>query len=416
MRINRLSDKQRMIAEFANDPNKRYLICDGAVRSGKTICMGIAFIMWAMAHHDGCDYAICGKTVANAERNVVLPLMQIDGLKRYLRYSRSLHCLTVSVNGRTNRFYLFGGKDESSYELIQGITLAGVLLDEVALMPRSFVDQALARTLTFSDRKVWFNCNPESQLHWFNTEWIQPTDNGERDDVTHIHFLMSDNPIMTERMIEDASAMFSGVFYQRYIQGLWVMADGLIYDMFDRDRHTGKAPETEGEYYVSCDYGIQNATVFLLWRKEKGTQRWCCLNEYYYSGRNSQLQKTVDGHADGLEQMLDGIVPKAIIIDPSASALIVELRKRKYHVLSANNDVLDGISDVSTMLRNDRIFIDSKCKYTIEEFGVYCWDKKAADRGEDRPIKENDHCMDAVRYMVKTKRLIKPKKEYVSLF
>lgn len=408
----RISDKQKLIMAF---PYTKYdaLICDGSIRAGKTCIMMWAFVDWAMRCFSGCRFAICGKTVDSCIKNVIDPFVAMTLTKeRYaLKWRRSDHILELRRGGNVNIFEVFGGKDESSYALIQGRTLAGVLLDEVALMPRSFVEQALARC-SVEGSKFWFNCNPDSAQHWFNTEWILKA---KDHNAMHLHFTLDDNPGLSEKIRERYRSMYAGVFYKRYILGLWVMAEGLVYDMFDADRHTGSAAETEGDYYVSCDYGIQNATVFLLWRKEKGSNRWVCLREYYYSGRNSQIQKTVNQHADGLREMLGDISPRAIIIDPSASALIVELRKRKYHVISADNDVIDGISDVSTMLRNDRLLFDPRCRHTIEEFGIYCWDRKAADRGEDRPVKEFDHCMDAVRYMVRTKKLIRDRKEYVPI-
>lgn len=400
-----LSEKQKKIWQFAFN-SKKYLICDGAVRSGKTVMMSCAFIMSAMDKYENCNFAICSKTIATAERNILKPLITSKWLKYEMVYHRNGRFLTVRLGNRVNNFYLFGGKDEASYTLVQGITLSGALLDEVALMPKSFVEQVIARTLTFEDAKIWFNCNPAGQLHWFNQEWILPADKGELKRTDHIHFLMSDNPIMTKSAIQEASRIYSGVFYQRYILGLWVAAEGLVYDMFDNVRHTG-LPETEGEYYVSSDFGIQNATVFLLWQKVKNEDKWCLLKEYYYSGRDERRQKTVAELVEGLINMLDGIVPRQIIIDPSAAALIVELRKKGFHTREAVNDVVDGIADVSTMLQTDRLIINPNCKNTLNEFGVYCWDEKAADRGLDVPVKANDHAMDAVRYFVKTQKLVK---------
>jgi PBSX family phage terminase large subunit len=334
--------------------------------------------------------------------------MSVAGFKDKCKYKRLERCMEVTINGRTNRFYAFGGKDESSYQLIQGLTIAGALLDEVALMPRSFVEQCLARTLTYENKKIWFNCNPESRMHWFNQEWIIPTDKGEKNGVTHLHFMMHDNPIMTDEAIRQAEGMFSGIFYKRYILGEWVMAEGLIYDMFDQDYHVLKTePQTEGDYFVSSDFGIQNATTFLLWRRERASNRWICINEYYYSGRENKRQKTVSELVQGLAEMLDGIEPRVVIVDPSAAALIEELHRKGYRTQKADNDVLDGISDVSTMLRNNNLAIVRNCRHTIEEFEMYAWDNKAAERGEDKPIKDFDHCMDAVRYFVKTRKLVR---------
>jgi PBSX family phage terminase large subunit len=208
-------------------------------------------------------------------------------------------------------------------------------------------------------------------------------------------------------MIERTKAMYSGVFYDRYIRGLWVIAEGLIYPMFDPKRHVfHETPETEGDYYVSSDFGIQNATVFLLWRRVKGEKTWAALDEYYYSGREESRQKTVSELADGLKKMLGDIDPRRIIVDPSAAALIAELRKNGYHTQAAVNDVLNGISDVCTMLNDGNLIFSEKCKNAIKEFGLYLWDEKAAERGEDAPVKTNDHAMDSIRYFVKTMRLV----------
>lgn len=230
MKISRLSKKQKQILKFIDDPCDT-LICDGAVRSGKTIVMIYAFIIWAMEYFNKTNFAVCGKTVSNAERNIVRPFMQIEQCTYSLSYKVSTRMLTVKCGKKENYFYLFGGKDESSYALIQGLTLAGVLFDEVALMPQSFVDQAIARTLSYANAKIWFNCNPESPNHWFYKEWIT---NEERE-YKHLHFLMNDNPILTKKEIQRAESLFTGVFYDRYIRGMWVRAEGVIFPEFAND-------------------------------------------------------------------------------------------------------------------------------------------------------------------------------------
>lgn len=406
MRIEKLSKKQKRLMKWAFMPStrERYkaIVCDGAVRSGKTICMVTAFILWAMRYFDGQNFGICGKTVASAERNIIVPAQEIDDLTTFfqLRYRKSDHVLVVSGNGRENRFYVFGGKDESSYALVQGITLAGVLLDEVALMPKSFVDQAIARTLSIPASKLWFNCNPESPGHWFFKEWVQQP---EEKNALHLHFRMEDNPIMTPEAIADAERMYSGVFYQRYILGLWVAAEGRIYDCFDPAQHIlAELPELAGSCYVSCDYGTQNATVFLLWQRERGSERWICLREYYYSGREKKRQKTDKEFAADLGRWLDGVSPRSIVVDPSAASFIAELRQAGYAVQKADNEVLDGIRLVSARLQAGELLFSDVCRHTAEEFQAYVWDEKAAEHGEDKPVKTNDHCMDAVRYFVST--------------
>lgn len=398
------SKKQLQILAF---PKSDYdaLICDGSIRAGKTSVMSVSFILWGMQNFNGKNFGICSKTIRTAERNIIRPLLAMSFLRRRfnIRYIQGER-LEVSNGKHTNTFYIFGGKDASSYQLIQGITLAGVLLDEVALMPRSFVDQALARC-SITGRKFFFNCNPEAQLHWFNQEWIlQP----EKHNALHLHFTLDDNPSLDESIKEAYRSMYSGVFYQRYIEGLWVSTEGVIYsDMFDPKENVIKAADAEkmlfeGEPYVSCDFGIQNATVFLLWRKVAGEQRYICTKEFYYSGRDEKRQMTVSELVDGLKTMLNGISPKCVIVDPSASALKVELRKKGFKVMDAKNEVLNGIANTGKLLQDRKLMFSDACSHTIDEFSLYMWDDKASERGEDIPIKENDHAMDALRYFVST--------------
>lgn len=254
MRIKTLSEKQRQIFRFAQSADYA-LICDGAVRSGKTVAMLAAFMLWAMGNFNNTNFALCGKTVQATERNLLNPLRQIQGLPYRYKYKISTKTLTVTCGGVENVFYLFGGKDESSYALIQGLTLAGVLFDEVALMPRSFVEQAIARTLSYAEAKLWFNCNPDSPTHWFYQEWIQTPRTG----VRHIHFLMRDNPILTEKEIEKAAMMFSGVFYDKYIKGLWVRAEGIVFPDFanNPEKYIVQASEVPKRFrWVDCGFDI----------------------------------------------------------------------------------------------------------------------------------------------------------------
>lgn len=395
-----ISPKQKKILAF---PYSGYdaLICDGAVRSGKTSIMMIAFVDWAMREFSGQRFGICGKTVDSATKNIIVPYISMSYAKeRYtLRWRRSDKLLEVKRGAVTNWFEVFGGKDESSFMLIQGRTLAGVLLDEVALMPESFVNQALARC-SVDGAKLWFSCNPSSPQHWFYTGWIKR--HRERN-ALYLHFAMTDNPSLSKKTLEMYQSMYSGVFYQRYILGLWVAAEGRIYDCFDPARHVlSKLPELTGSCYVSCDYGTQNATVFLLWQRERGTDRWVCTREYYYSGRDQKRQKTDSEFSSDLGKWLDGAVPRAVVVDPSAASFIAELRKAGYSVKKADNDVLYGIRQVSTRLQSGELLFSSACVHTEEEFQTYVWDEKSCARGIDKPVKDNDHCMDAVRYFVST--------------
>ncbi|MDE6956819.1 MAG: PBSX family phage terminase large subunit [Lachnospiraceae bacterium] len=394
------------------------IIADGAIRSGKTISMSLSFAIWAMSSFKGQNFAMCGKTIGSFRRNVLFWLKIMLRARGYsITDHRADNLLVIRKNGVENFFYIFGGKDERSQDLIQGITLAGVFFDEVALMPESFVNQATGRC-SVAGSKFWFNCNPDGPYHWFKVNWIdrsigyigkdkaEQTKEDDLKNLLYLHFTMEDNLSLTEEIKERYRTMYKGVFYQRYICGLWAVAEGIIYDMFSTERHVKDILEffqilINGSRYVSCDYGTQNATVFLLWNKGVDGV-WYCTREYYYSGRDKGKQKTDADYADDLKKWLDGTKIKAIIVDPSAASFIAELRKRGYKVLKADNNVLDGIRLVGMLLNMGKLIFASSCKETIKEFASYTWDEKAAQRGEDKPVKQNDHGADAARYFVST--------------
>lgn len=389
-----ISDKQRKILAFPYT-KRDVLICDGSVRSGKTSIMMWAFVDWAMREFDGQRFGICGKTVDSASKNIVVPFISMALAKeRYnLRWRRADHVLEVTRCGKTNYFEVFGGKDESSFMLIQGRTLAGVLLDEVVLMPESFVNQALARCSVDGSR-IWFSCNPGSPQHWFYKNWIEGS---ARRNALYLHFNMRDNPSLSDSILARYEAMYSGVFYDRYILGKWVLAEGLIYPMFGDSCVVDEEPVTEGEYYISCDYGTLNPFSAQLWHWDGKTAT--CLREYYYSGRETQANKTDEEYCTEIERLAGDFPIRSIVVDPSAASFIEVLRRKQYIVRKAKNDVLNGIMLTARYLQDGTIKIHRRCKDSIREFGLYRWDDKAT---EDRPIKENDHAMDSIRYFAFT--------------
>lgn len=403
------SKKQRKVLNWwcKDSPvkDKDGIIADGAIRSGKTISMCLSFVMWAMSSFDGQNFGMCGKTIGSFRRNVLFWLKLMLRSRGYKVVDhRADNMLTITRGDVENYFYIFGGKDERSQDLVQGITLAGVFFDEVALMPESFVNQATGRC-SVDGSKMWFNCNPDGPYHWFKVNWI---DKAIEKNLLYLHFTMDDNLSLSERIKARYRSMYTGVFFKRYILGLWAVAEGIIYDMFSEEKHVVDYEEikdilinTQSCRYVSCDYGTQNATVFLLWNKARNG-KWYCVREYYYSGRDKAVQKTDSEYADDLKKWLNGTKVKAIIVDPSAASFIAELRKRKYKVIKARNNVLDGIRLVATLLNLKELFFVKECMNTIKEFQSYIWDEKAVERGEDKPIKQHDHAMDAVRYFVFT--------------
>lgn len=390
-------------AHLTKFKNRKAIICDGSVRSGKTVSMILGFVHWAMRFFDGKNFGICGKTISSTERNIILPLLNMPDITDYysLQYIRGENKRIIIRSGsHTNTFFIFGGKDESSYTLVQGITLSGVLFDEVALMPKSFVDQAVARTLSEPEARYWFNCNPESAEHWFYKEWICNT---RQKKALHLHFTMQDNPILSPEQIADAERLYTGVFYNRYIKGLWCVAEGLIYPMFDKAVHVTHHPELQpgGDYYISCDYGTLNPTSAGLWYLQPDGHA-IRLREYYYDGRKTKTPRTDEEHYAALKQLAGDVAGKvrAVIVDPSAASFIECIRRHGlFRVWQADNSVLNGIRDTSSLLQMQYLHICDNCTDIIREFSLYRWDEFAA---EDRPIKENDHAMDDMRYFVRT--------------
>lgn len=398
--IERFSKKQlRALGwwhEKSPDSTRDAIICDGAVRSGKTFCMSLSFVLWAFYAFNGNDFGLCGKTIRSLRRNMVtpvIPLLRQLGFECEERLSQN--SLTVRFGNAQNRFYYFGGKDESSAALIQGVTLSGVLFDEVALMPRSFVEQAMARCSVTGSR-FWFNCNPEHPEHWFYREWILQA---ERKNALYLHFTMDDNPSLSERVKRRYENLYTGAFYDRFVRGKWVAVYGAVYPMMANESMYCKPPDgAMEEYCVSCDYGTVNPTSMGLWGKRDGV--WYRLDEYYFDSRREGYQKTDEEHYAALKSLAGGRKIGRVIVDPSAASFIEVIKRHgDYRVTPARNNVADGIRRVSGALKEGRIRICENCHDARREFQLYRWDSRRCD---DSPVKENDHAMDDIRYFVAT--------------
>lgn len=414
------SQKQSIVMSWWT-PTSKYkdfdaIICDGAVRSGKTVSEALSFVLWSMSTFDGKNFALCGKTVGGLRRNVLGPLKQMLKSTGYIiEDARNEGCLCIGATDAvtkkkvTNYYYIFGGKDESSQDLIQGITLAGVFFDEVALMPQSFVNQATARC-SVEGAKFWFSCNPNSPFHWFKKEWINKVTENK---VLYLHFTMDDNPSLSEEVKNRYKALYTGVFYKRYILGLWVAADGIVYPMFDPDVHAIQLKRRWTRIFVAGDFGIQNATTFGIFGYYAPERRYHQIASYYHSGRD-EGQKTTKEYADDLKQFLaDNLVmPEYVVLDPSAAPMIVELRKDPYFtrhaidILPAKNRVDLGIQVVSFLLNERKFTLDPSCIKDIEEFTTYAWDSDKLDKGVEEVIKIDDHAMDKIRYAIMTDSIL----------
>ena len=395
MQYKALSEKQVLAMSWWNKDNYKdfdAIVCDGAVRSGKTVAVTDGFFLWSMARFENGVFALCGKTVGALRRNIVSNLQSWLGDLFRFRENRAENRLTViAPNGRKNTYYLFGGQDEASAALIQGMTLCGVLLDEVVLMPRSFVEQAAARC-SVAGSKLWFTCNPGSPQHWFYKEWIRQA---EAKHLLRIHFTMADNPGLDPKVRQRYERLYAGLFYRRFVLGQWCAGEGLVYE-FDENIHMARQPPGDGRYFISVDYGTMNPFSAGLWcvSGDKAVR----LREYYYDARASGRIRTDEEHYAQLEALAGELPVERVVIDPSAASFIATMRHHgRFSVRKAVNGVLPGIRLVTEYLRAGRLQFMPACKDTIREFGLYRWQEDA-----EAPVKEDDHAMDDVRYFCAT--------------
>ena len=269
---------------------------------------------------------------------------------------------------------------------------------------------------------MWFNCNPESPMHWFLKNWIEKKDEKK---MLHLHFTMDDNPSLSDIVRERYKTTYTGVFYQRFILGLWVMAQGAIYkDAWSDDLYFDKEQldliyKNPRLYrrYISIDYGTVNPMAFLdIW--DDGDTVWVCREYYWNSRAEGGKEKDNSQYGDDLMDFIkfSDYAPTAVIVDPSAASFKIEMRNRGLRAketvdtINADNSVIEGIRNVNKLLtrRKIRIYKDA-CPNLIKEMQSYAWDEKAIQNGgKERPIKVNDHACDALRYYCQT--IIRPRR------
>ena len=392
-----LSDKQKLAMLWWLRPeNQGYdgIICHGAVRSGKTLSMAVGFFLWSMTQFTGQTFALCGKTIESLRRNLVNLIPTWLGGIFTFEERRSENLLLVRNGETVNYYYLFGGRDEGSAALIQGITLAGVLLDEVVLMPRSFVEQAVARC-SVPNSKIFFNCNPESPNHWFYREWLEQS---EEKRLLALAFTMGDNPALTPEVRARYARMYTGQFYRRFVLGQWCAAQGLIYP-FEPEEITANSLSGPLRYFISVDYGTRNPCSMGLWAVDTGG-RALRVREYYHDSRKTGEQYTDGEYYQALCALAADKPISAVVVDPSALSFLTLIRRAgRFSLRKADNRVLDGIRTVGEYLKTGRLKVHPRCTSLLEELGRYRWDSQAP---EDRPVKEDDHAMDEMRYFVMT--------------
>ena len=246
--------------------------------------------------------------------------------------------------------------------------------------------------------------NPEGPYHWLKVKFL---DREKELSLKSWHFRLENNLNLDPNYVENLKKFYTGIFYRRYINGEWCLAEGAIYDMFSEEKHV---ETVRPDVWVSClskhvsiDYGTSNPCVFQLWG-HNNNKRYL-KKEYYYDSKEHGRQKTDAEYASDLVQFIGDELIQGVIVDPSAASFKLELANRGLCVEDADNDVLDGIREVSTELSQGKIQIDPSCINTIKEFSAYVWDTKAGERGEDKPIKQSDHCLDSLRYYIKSVKM-----------
>lgn len=380
MTFTKFSPRQKLAMLWWKDPrfcDMEAIICDGAIRSGKTVSMTVGFILWSMATYNNQVFAICGKTIASLRRNIIIHIpLWLEGIFE-IKENRGDNKLTIRHGNITNTYYMFGGHDESSYTLIQGITLAGALLDEVALMPRSFVEQTMGRC-SVEGAKLWYNCNPESPTHWFYVEWVKQA---KQRNVLHLHFTMRDNYSLSARTVTRYERSFNGVFYDRYILGLWVLAEGAIYGIF---------AEREKELYTDKpDYDFIN--VGLDFGGNGSAHAFCATGLKHDSSKITVLMSEKHNAAGTsperlyqlFEQFLARVIKKygevdVVYADSAEQTLINGLKSRLDVPVrgSLKLPIIDRIRATNVFISQGRFFITYDCQTLVDALKDAVYDSK----------------------------------------
>ena len=381
--------KQRQLLELW----KRKQLCrinllEGSVSSGKTWVSLVLWGFWVATMPADKLYLMCGKSLTTLKRNCLIPLEELFGRSNF-QFSTSAK--EAYLFGR--RILLEGANDARSESKIRGLTLQGAYCDELTLFPRDFFVMLLSR-LRVPGAKLIATTNPDSPEHWLKKEYI---DRRTELDMLVVRFLLDDNTTLDPQYVTAVKAEYTGVFYNRFILGEWCLAEGIVYPQFDRTQHVRQLDSPQGKWYISVDYGTLNAFSAGLWCYD-GKQAYRAA-EWYYSGRAQRRQLTNAQYLKHIQALAGGRNIEAAVVDPSAASFITELRQAGFTVRKGKNDVVDGIRRVSTALQRGKLLFSPACQDCIREFSLYRWDEKAA---EDRPIKENDHAMDDVRYFVNT--------------
>lgn len=372
------------------ESNSRINVWEGSVRSGKSFIALYRFVKEIKYGPKGA-MIICGRSETTVIRNVIEPLRVITG--NAVRYKQGLR--EFELFGR--KVYVVGANDERAEGKIRGATFAGALVDEATLLPETFFRMLLSR-LSIDGAKVFITTNPDSPYHWLKQNFLDRTDEL---DLSVFKFRLEDNPSLSASFINNLKKEYRGLWYKRFIEGEWVLAEGAIYDFFDTSYHTVKEPPTYAkQYYLGIDYGTTNpfAAVLVGYNDDHHPSLWV-EKEYLWDSSKQGYQKTDSEYADDIQKAFEGYPVRLIYLDPSAESFQVELRRRNKPVKQANNEVLNGIRFCANLITQGDITICRSCPNLIREIEGYVWDSKAAKDGIDKPLKKNDHLVDAFRYV-----------------
>ena len=387
----------KLMRLWQNNKLKRINLLEGSVSSGKT---WISLVLWAfLVKTSPADklYIMCAKSLTTLKRNCLLLLQELVGENNF---TFSLSSKEGRLFGR--KIFLEGANDSRSEAKIRGMTLQAAYCDELTQFPEDFYTMLLSR-LRLPNAKLIATTNPDAPSHWLKTNYI---DRQDELDFLDVKFLLDDNSTLPKDYVDNLKKEYVGVFYDRFILGNWVAAEGLIYPMYEQAIEEPPKYPAE-QYQLSIDYGTLNPFAAILWGKYDNI--WYAVEEYYYSGRAEKRTLTDDEYVKEINERFGDKKTKyeklKVIVDPSAASFIAALRRQEiYGVVHADNAVLDGIRETASAIQQNFIKISPKLKHTISEFQSYVWDDSC---GEDRPVKEEDHAMDSIRYFVHTNRIVR---------
>jgi len=395
----------RTALDAINNSDAFINIYEGAVRSSKTVSSVVAWIYF-LAESPHREFLMTGHTLDTLYRNVIgndMGMISILG-ERNCQYKKSTEggaTLIVRFNRSEKRIYCVGAPNIKAEAKIRGMTIGGWYADEITTYPIEVVNQALNR-MSLKGARAYWTMNPDSPFHIIKTNYI---DKAQEKGFRHFHFTLDDNLSLDDDYKENLKKSYSGLWFERMVEGKWVLAEGVVYSMFDREKHVvSEAPQ--GRTYIGVDYGTSNATAFVKVVLADGC--FYVVDEYKHSGGEMAQSKTDNDYAEDLREFIGGDSVRWVFVDPSAKSFRTQLyrERREYEpfrkVYPARNDVIDGIRVVSSLLGSDKLKIHERCTDLLQEISMYSWDPKHQQKGEDKPLEKNDHLLDALRYAIYT--------------